>query len=433
MMDQVQYQVYLDTLLHELIPATGCTEPIAIAYTAALCRDALGKMPETSKISVSGSILKNVKSVVVPATGGLKGIDTAAAAGFVAGRAENRLEVLQQAPEDTGERVAAYLSQHPIEVLLSDSGYIFDIDLTCFSGNDTAEVRIVGHHTNVVLIRRNKDILYQAEIGCAEPAEISEEQLNIDGVFEFAVSCDIQDVEGVIQRQIDCNTALSQEGLTHPWGACIGQILYASSGVPDVQLVAKARAAAGSDARMSGCEKPAVINSGSGNQGITITLPIVTYAEHLGASHEDLIRALVLANLCSIRIKSAIGCLSAYCGAVCAGCAAGAGIAFLYGKDKSVIVHTIVNGLAILSGMICDGAKPSCAAKIAMSVEAGILAFKMASSGHEFFGGEGIVKKGIENTIREVGKLGRIGMAQTNDVILDIMMEKPDTGSIQKY
>ena len=240
-------------------------------------------------------------------------------------------------------------------------------------------------------------------------------------------------MEGVIQRQIDCNTALSREGLTHPWGACIGQILYASSGAPDVQLLAKARAAAGSDARMSGCEKPAVINSGSGNQGITITLPIVTYAEHLGASHEDLIRALVLANLCSIRIKSAIGCLSAYCGAVCAGCAAGAGIAFLHGKDKSVIVHTIVNGLAILSGMICDGAKPSCAAKIAMSVEAGILAFKMASSGHEFFGGEGIVKKGIENTIREVGKLGRIGMAQTNDVILDIMMEKPDTGSIQKY
>ena len=422
-MEKANYQMYLNTLRRELVPATGCTEPIAIAYAAALCRDTLGALPERCEIRVSGSILKNVKSVVVPGTGGLKGLETAMAAGFLVGDAKASLEVLSHAPEQTGEMVRAYLSSHPVQVKLSDTGYLFEIDLNAFAGKDQARVRIVGNHTNVVLISKNGTPTYQAEIGSAEPGQIDVERLNIRDVFEFAMTCSLSDVEETIQRQIDCNTALSEEGLTHSWGACIGQVLLYSSPAPDVVLQAKARAAAGSDARMSGCEMPAVINSGSGNQGITITLPIVTYAEQLHSPREDLIRALVLANLCAIRIKNAIGCLSAYCGAVCAGCAAGAGIAFLHHKNESIIVHTIVNGLAILSGTICDGAKPSCAAKIAMSVEAGILAFQMAARGHEFFGGEGIVKKGIENTIREVGKLGREGMAQTNDVILDIMME----------
>ena len=423
-MDQAIYNKYVDTLRTELVPATGCTEPIALAYAAALCRATLGTLPERVTAAVSGSIVKNVAGVVVPGTGGRKGIETAVAAGILVGDEAAALEALHHAPADTGERIEAYLAAHPMEVGLSESGFLFDIDVLGFAGQDQAEVRIAGHHTNVVLVRRNDKILRKEDMGCAEPGELDAEHLNIREIYEFACECDVEDVKPIIERQIACNTALSDEGMKNPWGACIGRTLMESVEQPDVLLQAKARAAAGSDARMSGCELPAVINSGSGNQGITITLPVVTYAEALGASHEDLLRALVLANLCAVRIKKAIGCLSAYCGAICAGCAAGAGVAFLHEKNLSLVEHTIVNGLAILSGTICDGAKPSCAAKIAMSVEAGVLGFRMAAGGREFRGGEGIIKKGIENTIREVGRLGRDGMAHTNEVILGIMLGK---------
>lgn len=422
-MNQPFYQLCLETLRRELVPAMGCTEPIAIAYAAALCRATLGCLPDESKIRVSGSILKNAKSVIVPATGGRKGIGTAVAAGLLGGDAQASLEVLTNAPEDLGDRVQSYLQSHPVQVSLTDSGYIFEIDLICFAQGSSARVRIVGNHTHVVLISRDHQTLFEDKIGTDDLGELTADQLNIRDIYAFAASCRMEDVEPIIRRQIAFNTALSNEGLRRRWGACIGQILLASSDQPDVALRAKARAAAGSDARMSGCELPAVINAGSGNQGITITMPIVTYAEHLGATDEEMIRAMVLANLCSIRIRNTIGCLSAYCGAVCAGCAAGAGIAYLHHGNESIITHTIVNGLAILSGTICDGAKPSCAAKIAMSVEAGILACEMAIHGQEFYGGDGIIKKGIENTIREVGRLGREGMAHTNEVILDIMLE----------
>lgn len=425
MMDRESYDKYLNTLREELVPATGCTEPIALAYAAALCRKALGGLPDRVEALVSGSIVKNVKSVVVPSTGGRKGIEVAIAAGLLFGDEGASLEVLHDAPEDAGERIDAYMRRATIDVALSQSGYLFDIDLRCALAEDEAEVRIAGHHTNVVLIRRNQEVLLSEALGGEEPGSLNAERLNIGEIFSFACECDLEDVTPIIERQISVNTALSDEGLRNSWGACIGRTLLSSDLHPDTLLLAKARAAAGSDARMSGCELPAVINSGSGNQGITITLPIVTYAEALKTSREDLIRALVLANLCAIRIKKAIGCLSAYCGAICAGCAAGAGVAFLHARDRSLIDHTIVNGLAILSGTVCDGAKPSCAAKIAMSVEAGVLGFRMAAAGREFVGGDGIVKKGIENTISEVGRLGRDGMAHTNDVILGIMLGKP--------
>ena len=423
-MDAKCYRKYVDTLRGELVPATGCTEPIALAYAAALCRDALGTLPDRVEASVSGSIVKNVKSVVVPGTGERKGIDVAIAAGLLVGDGSAALEVLGNAPEDTGERIEAYLARHPMQVSLSRSEYLFDIDIVGRAGEDEAEVRIVGHHTNVVLVRKNEETRVEEAVEGAEPGELNAEQLNISEIYEFACECALEDVAPVIEQQIACNTALSEEGLRHPWGACIGQILLDGIESPGTLLLAKARAAAGSDARMSGCELPAVINSGSGNQGVTITLPILTYAQALHSGRETLIRALVLANLCAIRIKKSIGCLSAYCGAICAGCAAGAGIAFLHEQSRSLIEHTIVNGLAILSGTVCDGAKPSCAAKIAMSVEAGVLGFRMAEHGREFKGGDGIVKKGIENTIRQVGRLGRDGMSHTNEVILGIMLEK---------
>lgn len=312
-------------------------------------------MPDESKIRVSGSILKNEKSVIVPATGGRKGIETAVAAGLLGGNAQASLEVLNNAPEDLGERVQSYLQFHPVQVSLTDSGYIFEIDLICFSEGSSARVRIVGNHTHVVLISHDHQTLFEDQISTDDLDELTADQLNIRDIYAFATSCRMEDVEPIIRRQIAFNTALSNEGLRNRWGACIGQILLASSDQPNAALRAKARAAAGSDARMSGCELPAVINAGSGNQGIT--MPIVTYAEHFGATDEELIRAMVLANLCSIRIRNTIGCLSAYCGAVCAGCAAGAGIAYLHHGDEIVITHTIVNGLAILSGTICDGAK----------------------------------------------------------------------------
>ena len=423
-MDAACYRKYVDTLRMELVPATGCTEPIALAYAAALCRDALGALPDRVEVWVSGSIVKNVKSVVVPGTGNRKGIEVAVAAGLLVGDGSVGLEVLRDAPGDAGERIEAYLAGHPVRVSLSQGGYLFDIDLICRAGPDEAEVRISGHHTNVVLVRKNGEIRLREETSGAEPGELDAGQLNIGEIFEFACDCALEDVSPVIEQQIACNAALSEEGLRHPWGACIGRTLFDGAEEPGTLLLAKARAAAGSDARMSGCELPAVINSGSGNQGLTITMPILTYAEALRSTREELIRALVLANLCAVRIKKSIGCLSAYCGAICAGCAAGAGIAFLHERSRSLIEHTIVNGLAILSGTVCDGAKPSCAAKIAMSVDAGVLGFRMAVSGREFKGGDGIIKKGIENTIREVGRLGRDGMAHTNEVILGIMLDK---------
>lgn len=419
----VDYDAYTTVLKEQLVPATGCTEPIALAYAAALGRSLLGEWPRNITAYVSGSIVKNVKSVVVPGTEGKKGIETAIAAGVTVGRADAKLEVLSRVPDHAGAMIDEFIEKCPISVKLSPSDFIFDIWLKMESQNHTSEVRIAGHHTNVILQKKDSEVLYEQDF-TSEITEVNaKEALRIGEILEYAGNCRLEDVEPVILRQIVYNTAIAQEGLVGKWGAQIGKTLLYSDPNPDVELRARAKAAAGSDARMSGCEMPVVINSGSGNQGMTITLPVVEYAKELGADRETLVRSLVLANLVAIRIKQSIGYLSAYCGAVCAGCGAAAGIAYMHGEGRSVIEHTIVNGLAILSGTICDGAKPSCAAKIAMSVEAGILGYKMAVNGQEFVHGEGIVKKGVENTIEEVGTLCREGMNRTNEVILDIMLK----------
>ncbi len=417
-----EYTAYTKILKEQLIPATGCTEPIALAYAAALARGTLGTIPDSVEAAVSGSIVKNVKSVVVPSTGGMKGIDTAVAAGIVAGDEKGILEVLSHAPEDAPKRIRQFLEKCPVKVKLAESGRIFDILITVEGGGHSCQVRIVDTHTNVVLIRRDGEILLEKAVAEEEHGAEEAVALEIKKITEYARTCRLEDVEETIERQIACNAALSEEGMNGGWGAEIGKTLLAGEERPDVGLRAMAAAAAGSDARMSGCELPAVINSGSGNQGITITMPVLEYAKELGASHEELIRSLVLANLIAVRIKQSIGYLSAYCGAICAGCSAAAGVAYLYGADETLIEHTVVNGLAILSGTICDGAKPSCAAKIAMAVNAGLLGFWMARKGKEFVHGEGIIKKGIENTIEEVGVLSRDGMNITNQVILNIMV-----------
>ena len=419
-----EYLYYTKILKEQLIPATGCTEPIALAYAAAVGRKTLGMLPERITAAVSGSIIKNVKSVVVPSTGGMKGIETAIAAGTVAGQEDCALEVLSCAPADTPEKIKRFLRQCPVKITVAESERVFDIDIAMEAKGHTAQVRIIDTHTNIVLIRRDEEILLSKEIPKEDCPAGEDRILEISKIVEYARTCSLEDVSETIDRQIAYNTALSAEGMAGGWGAEIGRILLLGQAVPDVKFRAMAAAAAGSDARMSGCELPAVINSGSGNQGLTITMPIVEYAKELNASHEQLIRAMVLANLTAVRIKQSIGCLSAYCGAICAGCSAAAGVAFLYGEEESIIDHTVVNGLAILSGTICDGAKPSCAAKIAMAVHAGLLGFQMAKEGKEFVHGEGIIKKGIENTIEEVGVLSRDGMNMTNKVILDIMVKE---------
>ena len=421
-MNQALYSAYVKILEEELVPAMGCTEPIAVAYAAALARKALGEMPQSVEVHVSANIIKNVKSVVVPHTGGLRGIGAAVAAGIVAGDADRELEVLSAVTEEQVEAMAAYLKDTPISIAASDNGYIFDIQIRANAGEHTAFVQIAGSHTNVIRVEKDGVVLRSLEYTEGGQAEKTDRSLlNVEQIIEFADCVDIEDVKAVLDRQIDFNTTIAEEGLSGKWGANIGRVLLNAYG-NDVANRAKATAAAGSDARMSGCEKPVVINSGSGNQGMTASLPVIVYAKELNTTREQLYRALVVSNLVTIHLKTGIGRLSAYCGATSAGCGAGAGITYLYGGKANEISHTIVNAVAIKSGMVCDGAKASCAAKIASAVEAGLLGMQMQMQGEQFYGGDGIVVKGVENTIRNVGRLARYGMAETDKEIINMMI-----------
>lgn len=423
-----RYHAYIAVLEEELIPAMGCTEPIAIALAAARARDLAGGLPDRMELEVSGSIVKNAKSVVVPHTGGLKGIEAAAAAGAVAGDADAWLEVIANVDEEKAARIADYLGIASIEVRRAETDLDFDLVVRAYrkAGGrvHTGVVRIAEYHTNIVCEQCDDVVLREvplAEDGAMMGDLTDRSLLSMEGIWDFAMTVDIEDIRDVIGRQISCNSAIAQEGLSGDWGANIGSVLLSSYG-DDVKIRACAFAAAGSDARMGGCELPVVINSGSGNQGLTVSLPVIEYARHLGASEEQLYRALVLSNLCAIHQKTGIGRLSAFCGAVCAGAAAGAGIAYLNGGGYKQAVHAVVNALSIVSGIVCDGAKPSCAAKIAMSVNAGILGYEMYRAGQQFYDGDGIVKKGIENTIDSVCRVGREGMRATNDEIIRIML-----------
>lgn len=415
---------YVEVLQNELLLATGCTEPIAIAYAAAILRQTLGKLPEKIRVEVSGNIIKNVKSVVVPNTGRLKGIRAAVAAGIIAGEAEQHLQVISRIPAEAHPEIDRYARQTPMEIVCADTPWQLDIQLTGWAGEDRAAVRIAESHSNVVLISRNGEVLLSKPL--AQPGEDSGDDrdfMSVEDILEFANTVDLSRVRDMLDRQIDFNSAIAKEGLEGDWGANIGSVILKEY-PQDIRNEAKAWAAAGSDARMSGCERPVVIVSGSGNQGMTASLPVIRYALHLGATREQLYRALLVSNLVTIHQKSGIGRLSAYCGAVSAGVGAGAGIAYLLDGSYRAIAHTIVNAVAILSGTICDGAKPSCAAKIAASVDAGIMGYSMYKSGQQFYSGDGIVTKGVDNTIANVGVLAKQGMQQTDRVILKIMTDR---------
>lgn len=418
-----RYKTYIRILKEELVPAMGCTEPIALAYAGAKAREVLGGMPTHCVIEVSGNIIKNVKSVVVPNTDGLKGIEVATIAGIVAGDASKILEVISCVDTFQKESIKEYCNKIKITVQPLESEEILDIKITIKNSIDTVVVRIANHHTNIVLIQKNNEILFEGVCGDKENCVNTDRSiLNVKDIYEFAKNVNINDIQKIIERQICYNSAIAKEGLMNSYGANIGSVIMNSYG-DDIKQRAKAMAAAGSDARMSGCELPVVINSGSGNQGMTASLPVIEYANELHSSKEELYRALVVSNLIAIHQKTGIGRLSAYCGAVSAGVGAGCGIAYLQGGDYCAIAHTIVNALAIVSGIVCDGAKPSCAAKIASSVDAGILGYQMYLQGEEFKDGDGIVTKGVENTIRNVSRLGKEGMKETDLEIIKIMTD----------
>ena len=421
-MDQKIYDAYIRLLKQELVPAMGCTEPIAVAYAAAVAAKELGATPEKVDISVSANIIKNVKSVIVPNTGGLHGLEAAAAAGIIAGDPDNKLLVISKVTATQQAQIAAYLQQADFTVEESDSGALFDIMITLTSQGHKAMCRIAEGHTNIVSIQHDGKTVYCRNLENAQPETSKDKELlTVERIVEFADTLEISHVKEIFHRQIACNMAIAEEGLTNNYGARIGQVLLKTRG-EDVTTRAKAYAAAASDARMGGCEKPVVINSGSGNQGITASVPVVIYARELKASDEQLYRALAVSNLVTLHLKSGIGPLSAYCGAISAGCGAAAGITYLYGGKFREVAHTVVNAIAINSGVICDGAKASCAAKIASAVEAGILGMEMFRQGSQFMGGDGIVSKGVENTIDNVSRLASEGMRKTDAEIIKIML-----------
>ena len=417
------YQAYCDILKEELRLAMGCTEPIAIAYSASIARSYLAAEPSRISIGLSGNIIKNTKSVVVPATGGMHGIPAAVVAGTVSNKPELVLEVLSSLTEADVPKMKALIENCPIEVKELDTTHIFEILIQMKNENESVTVRLLDRHTNLVYVEKNGEVLVHNETE-EEDGGIKTDRtlLTVENIVNFADEVNLDDVRELLERQISCNMAIAEEGMKNNYGACIGKVIYKNG---DCSLADKARAfaAAGSDARMNGCELPVCIISGSGNQGMTASIPVVIYARELGKSEEEMLRALVLSDLVTTHLKTGIGCLSAYCGAISAGCGAGAGIAYLQGGGFKEVAHTIVNSLAVLSGTICDGAKSSCAAKIAMAVESGILGYEMYKNGQQFYGGDGIITKGVENTIANVGQLAREGMAGTDKEIIKIMLE----------
>ena len=413
---------YLNILNEELKKAMGCTEPIAISYLACTVRDLLGELPKRVNVYVSGNILKNVKSVVVPNSGGLRGIKVAASLGIVAGKKDLKLECISQVTDGDIKNTLDFIKKTQINVLSSEGGYIFDIQIVMFGENNVAEGRIIDNHTNIVFLRKNNQIILEKDISISKKVSnlTDHSVLNVEDIYRFAQEIELEKVEDLIETQIKCNMEIANYGLTHNYGANIGLTLLKTY-PKDVTVRARAYAAAASDARMNGCEMPVVINSGSGNQGITCSIPVIIYAEELKVKREKLIRALVLSNLLTTHIKTGIGRLSAFCGAVAAGCASGAAISYLHGGGLKEISHTLINSLAIVSGIICDGAKASCAAKIASSVDAGILGFKLHQQGNGFYDGEGIVTKDVEKTIENVGIVASQGMLETDKEIIQIM------------
>ncbi len=416
------YTSYLNILKEELVPAMGCTEPISLAYAAAKARTTLGTMPDKVEIEASSNIIKNVKSVVVPNTDKLKGLKASVASGIVAGNPDKSLEVIANVTPEDKQKINQFLDSTPITIVPLDKIAQLDITVRLYGNGHTAAVRIAGHHTNIVSIQKDGEELFHGQNESTNANMTDRSCLRVEKIYDFVETADIEDIKAVVGEQIRCNKAIAMEGLKNTWGANVGSTLLRYGN--DIRQKAKAWAAAGSDARMSGCEMPVIINSGSGNQGMTACLPVLAYAEEYNIPEERTYRAVALSDLITIHQKTGIGRLSAYCGAVSAGCAAGCGIAYLLKNNLNVIEHTLVNALGMAAGIVCDGAKPSCAGKIALAVEAGILGFEMSRQGDNLLDGDGIVGSDVEETIAHIGRIARNGMRETDAEILKVMMEE---------
>ncbi|HPF19491.1 MAG: L-serine ammonia-lyase, iron-sulfur-dependent, subunit alpha [Bacillota bacterium] len=416
------YKAYVQILKEELVPAMGCTEPIAVAYCAAKAKEALGAIPDKIEIKVSGNILKNVKSVVVPNTDGLVGVEASAAAGIIGGKPEKELEVISEITPEQKVQIKEYLKQAAFFVAPTYGEELLEIIVTVEKDGHTATAHIQKGHANIVSLEKDGNVRMQNDQSEGAKQSADRGLLNIKDIIEFADTVEIDDIRESIQKQIECNSAISKAGFDEDWGACIGKTIQETQGTL-LRTKAKAAAAAGADARMSGCELPVIIVSGSGNQGITASMPVITYARELGKTEEELYRALCVSNLVTIHEKTGIGKMSAFCGALCAGSGAGAAIAYMQGADLQTISHTIISSLGIVSGMVCDGAKPSCAAKVAAAVDCGILGYELCLKEKRLMGGDGILSDDVEKTIRNVGRMGKDGMAETDHVIQAIMTE----------
>lgn len=421
-MEQEIYNKILKILKHELVPALGCTEPIAIAYAAAVGREALGTEPDRMKVQCSANIIKNAKSVVVPMTKNMRGIEAAALVGMIGGDAGKKLEVLTTINDQHLNRVRQLLEKGICIAELLDTEEKLHLKMFMWAGDEVCMVELLRTHTGIKRIEKNKQVIFEQQIDEKQHQDLDYSSLNIENILAFANHAPLEEVEPVIGRQIEYNTKIAAEGLKNDYGVNIGATILETYGT-DAKVKAKAMPAAGSDARMNGCELPVVINSGSGNQGMTVSLPVIEFAKMLEVDREKLIRALCVSNLVSIYQKSAMGRLSAYCGAVTAASGAGAGITYLYGGGKMEIGQTIINTLGNVSGIVCDGAKSSCAAKIASSVDAAILATSMTLGGKVFQSGDGIVKDSIQKTVDGVVELAKEGMRETDEVILRIMID----------
>ena len=416
---------YILILKSELIEALGCTEPIAIAYAAAKARSVLGKVPERIEVGCSGNIVKNVKGVVVPNTGGLIGIDAAAVAGVVGGDPDRGLQVLESVKKEQYSKIKRLTEEDYCKVYHLKGVDNLYIEAKVYAGNESAEVYIEDAHTNIIKIVKDGKVLFENNKGDSRDPKLAGDKtlLNVKDILEFAETVDLNILRELLEKQVIVNTAIAEEGIRNDYGVSVGKTLLENYG-NDVTVRARAMAAAGSDARMSGCSLPVVINSGSGNQGITVSVPVIEYARELKASKEKLLRALIISNLVSIHQKAQIGNLSAYCGAVSAAAGSGAGIAYLNGGGYKEISSTIINTIANIGGMVCDGAKPSCAAKISSAVGAAILGYQLSARGKAFRSGEGLVKGGVEETIKSFGRVGKKGMEGTDIEIINIMLDK---------
>lgn len=432
-MDKRIYENYVRILENELVPALGCTEPIALAYAAAKAVKTLESFPDHLTVLCSGNIIKNVKGVKVPNSGGMKGVEAAAVLGAVGGDPDQALEVLETVGPEDLEKTKRLLAEGFCDCALKEGVANLYIEARAVKGSGEAVVVIEGEHTNIVRIEKDGELLYEKEPEAVQDEADKPDKalLNLEDIITFAEEADLDDVRKVLERQVRYNTRIAEEGLKNPWGAQVGRVIAEEFG-DDVKWRAVAKAAAGSDARMSGCSLPVIINSGSGNQGMTCSLPVIEYGRELGKSEDEILRALCVSNLVALNQKKYIGSLSAYCGAVCAAAGAGAGIIYLCGGTMEQIENTVVNTIADAGGIVCDGAKPSCAAKIATSLQAAVLSHKMAMRGLTFSRGEGLVMDCPEDTIKAVGYVGRAGMKQTDVEILNLMIGRTKLEDIEQ-